>query len=467
MAQVYRAYHSQLDRYVAIKVLRSELVSDASFLARFQREAQAVAALRHPHVIQVYDFDIQDDAYYMVMELLEGDTLKSRLHDHRARDEQMPIGDIVRILCDVLDGLSYAHGEGVVHRDIKPANILLTKRGEAVLADFGIAQIVGGTRHTAAGALMGTLSYMAPEQGLEGKSDVRSDIYSLGVVMYEMLTLRTPFDAETPLAVLLKHLNDPVPLPHEFDLPVPPAVEQVAIRALEKEPENRFQSAQEMYVALCEAAATAEIDVPTQISVPTSLATGREVVFSGEDRVRLAPDNVVTLNTDFGLEESRALVRIDGDRLLGNKAGETGGVGKAIVRAVGLFVIGNMAAVTVTALSDRWPVFLTGWPVELLLASLSLCIVMTATACIWLLIPIGILIGNGLALSYSSLTGNWQHWQYLWPLELWYTLLLVGVTLWLFRSRDRAHRLSRWLGRALGWVAFTWSLLVAAAAIVA
>ncbi len=190
MARVYRGYHPQLDRFVAIKVLRSDLVEDELFLTRFRREAQSVAALRHPNIVQVFDFDVADDNYFMVMELLDGDTLHTRLNDYRVRDEQMPPGEIVRILLDVLDGLGYAHQEGMIHRDIKPANILLTRRGQAVLADFGIAQIVGGTRHTVSGALLGTLNYMAPEQGLEGVSDVRSDLYSLGVVLYEMLTRR-------------------------------------------------------------------------------------------------------------------------------------------------------------------------------------------------------------------------------------------------------------------------------------
>jgi serine/threonine protein kinase len=184
MARVYRAYHPQLDRYVAIKVLRSDLVDDEEFLARFRREAQAVAALRHPNIIQVYDFDVQDSLTYMVMELLEGDTLKARLNDYRVRDEQMPYGDVVHILLDALDGLAYAHSEGMIHRDVKPANIMLTRHGQAVVTDFGIAQMVGSTQLTAAGALMGTLNYIAPEQGLEGRSDARSDIYSLGIVLY-------------------------------------------------------------------------------------------------------------------------------------------------------------------------------------------------------------------------------------------------------------------------------------------
>ena len=167
MAQVYQGYHPQLNRYVALKVLRSDLVEESEFLARFQREAQAVAGLRHPNVVQVHDFDAQDGLYYMVMELLDGDTLKAQLTNYRLRGQRMPLGEVVRILCDVLSGLDYAHDQGIVHRDIKPANIMLTKRGQAVLTDFGIAQIVGGTQYTVSGALMGTLHYMSPEQGLK------------------------------------------------------------------------------------------------------------------------------------------------------------------------------------------------------------------------------------------------------------------------------------------------------------
>src|SRR5512136_26496 len=143
MAQVFKAYHPQLDRYVAVKVLRSDLVEEAEFLARFQREARAVAALRHPNIVQIFDFDVQNDLYYMVMELLEGDTLKAYMNSLRVHGERLPLGETVRIFTDVLAGLAYAHGEGIIHRDLKPANIMLTRRGEAVFTDFGIAQIVG------------------------------------------------------------------------------------------------------------------------------------------------------------------------------------------------------------------------------------------------------------------------------------------------------------------------------------
>ncbi|MBN1667707.1 MAG: serine/threonine protein kinase, partial [Anaerolineales bacterium] len=148
MAQVYQAYHPQLDRYAAIKVLRSDLVDEHDFLARFRREAQAVANMRHANVVQVYDFDVQDEIYYMVMELLDGDTLKARISAYRVRGERIPYPEMLRILLDVLAGLEYAHREGVIHRDIKPGNIMLTQRGQAVLTDFGIAQIVGSTQYT-------------------------------------------------------------------------------------------------------------------------------------------------------------------------------------------------------------------------------------------------------------------------------------------------------------------------------
>jgi tRNA A-37 threonylcarbamoyl transferase component Bud32 len=473
MAQVYRAYHPQLDRHVAVKVLRPDLVDDKSFLSRFQREARAIAALRHPHIVQVYDFDVSGDVYYMVMELLEGDTLTTRLHDYRIRDERMPLGEVVRILFDVLDGLAYAHGEAVVHRDIKPGNILLTRRGEAVLADFGIAQIVGGTRHTASGALMGTLSYIAPEQGLEGQSDARSDIYSLGIVLYEMLIGRAPFDGDTPLAILMKHLQDPLPLPRDIVSDIPEPLERVVLKALDKRPDDRYQSAAEMALALRQAVKESEIDLPARISLPMSFRTSEApseavVVFSGTARDQIADAQFADGETDARLAEHLDAEGMARDADLAQDGGRARiGLGGAIVRAVGLVLIGNMAALTAAALSDRWPIWSAGWPIELLLVGLGLCVIMQATSCVWLLIPIGILLGNGLFLSYSSLSGNWHHWRFLWPFALWLALLVVMLTLWLARRGDRARRVSRWLGRALGWVAVTWSILAAAAALVA
>jgi serine/threonine protein kinase len=512
MARVYRAYHPQLDRYVAIKVLRSDLVEDEEFLARFRREAQAVAALRHANIVQVFDFEVQDDVSYMVMELLEGDTLKARLNDYRTRGEQMPLGDTVRICLDVLDGLAYAHSEGMIHRDVKSTNILLTRRGQAVITDFGIAHIVGGTHYTAIGALMGTLSYMAPEQGLEGHSDARSDIYSLGIVLYEMLTQRTPFDADTPLAVLMKHLNDPLPLPRQINPAIPEPFERVVLKALAKSPEDRYHSAEQMAQALREAAEKAGIELPDRISLPFSFSTAEApsesvAVFSGTAREKIADAQFATEDTDTTLARRLAAELAErqqaskgvGRRLLGAigalgqsivgktpkhgttqqlhavsaEPGEpsTGrGVDRAVLGEIGLMsgiaVIVNLVAVSVASLTGWWAIFEKGWPMELFLVSLGLCIIMATVASIWMLIPVGIILGNGLLFSYFTLSGNWEHWLFLWPLEL---LLIVGpvfVTVWLAGHADFSRRLSRPLGWVLGFMAAAWSLIVPLAALV-
>ncbi|MBN1642900.1 MAG: serine/threonine protein kinase [Anaerolineae bacterium] len=465
MAHVFRAYHAQLDRHVAVKVLHPELVDDEPFLARFRREARAIAALRHPNIVQVHDFDVQDGVYYMVMELLEGDTLKARLADFAQRGERMPIGESVRILIDLLAALAYAHGEGVVHRDIKPANILLTRRGEAVLGDFGIAQIVGATRHTASGALIGTLSYIAPELALEGHCDARSDLYSLGIVLYEMLAARKPFAADTPLGALIEHLRAPLPSARLRCPDVPVELDAVVAQALARDPDVRYQSAEEMADALRRAAQEAGIDVPARVSLPAlTTAQGRSLpakVLSGEQRNRLVDPRLVEADTE--LAEGGAHQDADGD----SAGGSRGRLGRAIARAAALVVVGNLAAATLAALTDRWAVFATGWPVELLLLGLGLCIVMGAASSIWLLIPVGVLLTNGLLLSYTSLTDRWTQWRVLWPLDLWVVVCVVGVTMWLSRRSDSGRRLSRWLGRALAWTAGTWSVLVIVAATVA
>jgi tRNA A-37 threonylcarbamoyl transferase component Bud32 len=336
MARVYRAYHPQLNRYVAIKVLRSDLMDDEDFLVRFRREAQAVAALRHPNIVQVFDFDVQDELYFMVMELLEGDTLKTRLNDYRVRDEKMPAGEVVRVLLDVLDGLAYAHSEGMIHRDIKSANVLLTKKGQAVIGDFGIAQIVGSTRHTASGALMGTLDYMAPEQGLEGRSDARSDIYSLGIVFYEMLTQRTPFEADTPLAVLMKHVNDPLPLPRKIDPTIPESFERIVLKALAKDPDDRYHGAVEMAQALREAAEESGIELPKRISLPLSFTTSEApsesvAVFSGTAREKITDVEFAAHDTDAALGAKLAAELGEGAQ----PGAGAGGAGQELLNAMG------------------------------------------------------------------------------------------------------------------------------------
>jgi serine/threonine protein kinase len=460
MAQVYRAYHPQLDRYVAIKALRSDLVQEQEFLARFRREAQAVAALRHPNIVQVFDFDVQGDVYFMVMELLEGDTLKARLNDYRLRGERMPWGEMARVLLDVLEGLSYAHGEGMIHRDIKPANIMLTRRGQAVIGDFGIAQMVGSTRHTVSGALMGTLNYIAPEQGLEGRSDARSDMYSLGIVLYEMLTQRTPFDADTPLAVLMKHLNDPLPLPRTVDPGIPEPFERVVLKALSKRPEERYQSAKEMSQALRQAVEEAEIELPERVSLPLSFKTPDApsesvAVISGTAREKITDAGFAQDDTNAGLNQA-ALKK---QTAVQSSAAQAQTISPhlpgwmLILGAVSLALCCNAAAVMATGL--KHDLFQHIWPIELLLAALLLSIVMATTRSIWVLIPAGLVLGNGILLAYYSITGFWAMWRFLWPLEPMLVIVVIVTTLVLARLGEPARRLAR----LLGWVMAVFALL--------
>ncbi len=466
MARVYRGYHPQLDRFVAIKVLRSDLVEDETFYGRFRREAQAVAALRHPHIIQVFDFDTQDDIPYMVMELLDGDTLHARLNEYRVRSETMPYGEMARILLDVLDGLAYAHQEGMIHRDIKPANILLTRRGQVVLADFGIAQIVGGTRHTVSGALLGTLNYMAPEQGLKGVSDARSDLYSLGVVFYEMLTRQPPYDADTPLAILMKHVNDPLPLPRDIEPTIPAPFERIVLKALAKSPEDRYQNAPEMAAALRQATEEAAISLPERISLPLSFTTPDApaesvAVYSGTSRAGLKAAPFAAADTtatqDGSWTGQLAQLKEQEARKMGVTAVAapppastplvpsaplppvTGRqVAQAILTAFTIFISGNLILAMLLGVSRD--IFARGWPIELLLMAAGFAHIMYKTRVIWLLIPTGILMGTGFLLIYYNLSGNWHQWAFLWPLPLF---LVVGV-IWYTASKATEGKTELW-----------------------
>ena len=460
MAQVFKAYHPQLDRYVAIKVLRSDLVEDEEFLARFRREARAVAALRHPNIVQIFDFDVQDDLYYMVMELLEGDTLKAYLNTLRVHGDRLPLGEMVRIFTDVLAGLAYAHAEGIIHRDLKPANIMLTRQGQAVLTDFGIAQIVGGTQYTLSGALMGTLSYMAPEQGLEGHCDVRSDIYSLGIAYYEALTGSVPFDADTPVAILMKHIHDPLPLPRKLDPSIPESFERIALKALAKHPDDRFQSAAEMAEGLSAAASETGVAVPETIHIPpgllpSSTKTGPVAVFSGTARQRIPDSGFASGDTDitYGKKIRKGLTgRMDQVRHLFTPPANYDMVTPKHVTAAVLYAIGGIVFVNLVLLwlsgIFGWKVFGHAWPLEIVAVGGLLSALMAALASPWLLIPAGIVMGNGLLFSWFALTGRWDLWTYLWPLEP----ILVGLSIVAPFLLTRQGSRGNWLARRIGLV---------------
>ncbi len=246
MAAVYRAYQPGMDRYVALKVLPRHYASDPTFIGRFHQEAKVIAKLQHPHILPVFDFGEADGYTYIVMPLVQGGTLAGQL-----QGRPLPIAEIRRLISQVGDALDYAHSHGLVHRDVKPSNVLLDERGNCLLSDFGIAKIVEGTsKFTGTGGLVGTPAYMSPEQGIGEKVDRRGDIYSLGVILYEMATGRAPFNAETPIAIVIKHINDPLPPPRLSNPALPEALERVILRSLAKNPDDRFATAAEMVRAL-------------------------------------------------------------------------------------------------------------------------------------------------------------------------------------------------------------------------
>ncbi|HSB01851.1 MAG TPA: protein kinase, partial [Anaerolineales bacterium] len=447
------------DRYMAIKILRSDLVESHEFLARFRHEAHAVSGLRHANIVQVFDFDMQDDYYYMVMELLEGDTLRTLLNNYRVRNQRLPLTEVVHILKDILSGLSYAHAEGIIHRDLKPANIMLTKKGQAVLTDFGIAQIVGNTQHTVSGALMGTLNYMAPEQGLKGICDSRSDIYSLGIVLYEMLTGYTPFDADTPLAILMKHLNDPLPLPTQIDPALPVSLEAIVLKALAKDPDDRFQSAEEMSKAL----EGAEKDLSTE-ERPTVLPPGgfsQQAVFSGTSRKQITDHRFADEDTDAGIKPigstptSEVHIDLHLDKFLYKLTTSLErlpfvriNVVSGVFGGIGLFLIVNFVIVMLSVLT-RGNIIAYAWPVEIFLVASFLAIVGWGIQRCELMVPSGIVFGNALLLAYCSLSGRWGDWAFLWMAELIFIWLSIFIPVQIRRIPNAGPVWARTFGPAM------------------
>jgi serine/threonine protein kinase len=250
MAVVYKAWQPSLERFVALKVLPAYFQHEPEFLARFHREAKAAARLSHPNIIVIHDIGEAGGVHYIAMEYVDGGSLRERLTGGR-----LSLSEAERVLSQVASALDYAHSHGLVHRDIKPANILFTASGEAKVTDFGIAQASDGTRLTRTGALMGTPEYMAPEQAEGRPVDHRTDLYALGVVLYQMLTGQAPFRATTPHATLHAVIYEPPPPPHTLNPELPHAVEKVVLKAIAKQPEQRFRRGSEMVAALRAAAA--------------------------------------------------------------------------------------------------------------------------------------------------------------------------------------------------------------------
>jgi len=251
MAKVYRGRHVHLERDVAIKVMHAHLAERAGLRDRFLNEARANASLKHAGIVQIYDFDVADGVAYIAMEMLDGRSLEDRCHEladgGAARFE---LDEALAIVTAIGEALSYAHGRGVVHRDIKPSNIMLTVDGRAVLTDFGLAAVLDQTRLTTDGTSAGTPSYMSPEQAAGERGDHRADIYSLGVVLYQLLAGELPLQSDNLVGMINKLINEPAPPLADKVPAVPEHVAAAVSRALEKEPDNRFASVDEMLAAL-------------------------------------------------------------------------------------------------------------------------------------------------------------------------------------------------------------------------
>lgn len=246
MGEIYRAYHPKLERDVAIKLIHTYRASDPLIVERFQREARVIAALRHPGIIQIHDFDVEGDAFYMVMEFIHGESLAQRLDRLQFQGSWISLSEALNLFEQITAAVAHAHSQGVIHCDLKPGNVLLTKDGQPVLADFGIAKLVTAERITATNDVFGTPHYMSPEQSFGRQIDSQSDVYALGVMLYELTTGVLPFNGDTPMSIVFKHVNEEARPPRSLNPEIPDSLQRIIQKAMAKDRTIRYLSAQEL-----------------------------------------------------------------------------------------------------------------------------------------------------------------------------------------------------------------------------
>lgn len=267
MSDVYKAKDHKLNRFVAVKVLKQEFSENTNFVSKFRVEAQAAAGLMHPNIVNVYDVGEEEGIYYIVMELVEGITLKNYIE----KKSRLSIKEAISIAIQVSMGIEAAHNNHIIHRDIKPQNIIISKDGKVKVTDFGIAK--AATSNTITSNVMGSVHYTSPEQARGGFSDEKSDIYSLGCTMFEMLTGHVPYDGETTVAIAIKHIQEEMPSPREYVSEIPVCVEKIIFKCTQKSPDRRYQNMAELIVDLKKSLITPDEDFVTMVDVDASAAT--------------------------------------------------------------------------------------------------------------------------------------------------------------------------------------------------
>ena len=300
MSDVYKAKDGKLNRFVAVKVLKQEFAENANFVSKFKTEAQAAAGMMHPNIVNVYDVGEEGGTHYIVMELVEGITLKKYIE----KKSRLSIKETISIAIQVSMGIEAAHNNHIIHRDIKPQNIMISKEGKVKVTDFGIAKAVSS--NTITSNVMGSVHYTSPEQARGGFSDEKSDIYSLGITMFEMLTGRVPFNGETTVAIAIKHIQEPMPSPREYVAEIPISVEQIVFKCTQKSPDRRYQSMSELIADLKRSLMKPDEDF-VKISYPDEDAATKMVTEADMRQIkskteRIAVDDIRMRTGDDGMD---------------------------------------------------------------------------------------------------------------------------------------------------------------------